>query len=139
MVKRVIYESMVEGFDEMKDNPVKFVEEMIASSNGGVKQDGGKLRYDLIEAEFLKGMATILTHGAAKYGDRNWQGLEMFRVERALMTHFNNYRLGEKIDKDEPHQHNLFAVAVNAMFMWWLDVYGNEVKGESRKLPNNED
>lgn len=54
----------------------------------GKKNDDGKLRYDLIPPEALKGTAAILTFGARKYSDRNWeQGIAYGRVYAALQRH----------------------------------------------------
>ena len=39
----------------------------------GTKNDGGKLRYDLIPPRALEALAYVYTIGAAKYSDRNWE------------------------------------------------------------------
>lgn len=54
----------------------------------GVKFDEGKPRYDLLPPELLEGVAKILTFGAAKYSDRNWElGMKWSRVFGAAMRH----------------------------------------------------
>ena len=54
----------------------------------GLKYDAGKVRYELLPPELLEGVATILTFGAAKYADRNWElGMKWSRVFGALMRH----------------------------------------------------
>ena len=54
----------------------------------GRKDDGGKVRMDLLPPELLYGVATILTFGAEKYDDRNWElGMSWSRVFGALMRH----------------------------------------------------
>jgi hypothetical protein len=54
----------------------------------GVKYDAGKARMELIAPEFMFGTAIILTFGAAKYADRNWEkGMGWGRVFGALMRH----------------------------------------------------
>lgn len=54
----------------------------------GRKDDVGKVRMDLLPPEFLFATATILTFGAKKYADRNWeQGMKWGRVFGALMRH----------------------------------------------------
>ena len=54
----------------------------------GTKFDGGKVRMDLLPPEFLFGTATILTFGANKYADRNWElGMDWSRTFGALMRH----------------------------------------------------
>lgn len=97
-------------------------EELIVTSpNGGKKDDSGKLRFDFIVPEFLEAMAEILTPGGEKYGAYNWQGLDKERPLAALLRHLNSYRKGEFEDKDAPYGDNLAAVAVNSMFVWWLE------------------
>jgi len=54
----------------------------------GVKHDGGKVRIDLIPPEVIFALATVLTFGAQKYEDRNWElGMDWGRVFGALMRH----------------------------------------------------
>ena len=54
----------------------------------GRKDDGGKPRFELIPPEPLFALATILTFGAQKYDDRNWEnGMAWGRVFGALMRH----------------------------------------------------
>ena len=38
-----------------------------------VKDDAGKLRYDLIPPFALKELARVFSYGAEKYGERNWE------------------------------------------------------------------
>lgn len=54
----------------------------------GVKFDTGKVRYELLPPEFLEETAKVLTFGAQKYEDRNWElGMSWSRVFGALMRH----------------------------------------------------
>ena len=54
----------------------------------GLKFDGDKVRYELLPDELLEGTASILTFGAKKYADRNWElGMKWSRVYGALMRH----------------------------------------------------
>lgn len=54
----------------------------------GLKFDNGKIRMDLLPPELLFAVAQILTFGAAKYADRNWElGMKWGRVFGALMRH----------------------------------------------------
>ena len=76
---------------------------------GGVKQDGGKLRYDLIPPESMRGLAAILTFGAQKYAPRNWeQGIAYSRVYGALQRHLWAWWGGEDKDSEtgESHLHH---------------------------------
>lgn len=54
----------------------------------GVKFDNGKARLDLIPSEVIFALADILTFGAIKYADRNWEkGMAWGRVFGAAMRH----------------------------------------------------
>lgn len=54
----------------------------------GRKDDGEKVRMDLIPPELLFAVGDILTFGAKKYADRNWEnGMKWGRVYGALMRH----------------------------------------------------
>ncbi len=55
---------------------------------GGVKYDHGKTRLELIPPELLFSVGEVLTYGAKKYKDRNWEvGMHWSRVFGALMRH----------------------------------------------------
>jgi hypothetical protein len=54
----------------------------------GRKDDSGKDRFELLPPEALFGIARVLTFGAKKYADRNWErGMGWGRVFGALMRH----------------------------------------------------
>ena len=54
----------------------------------GAKHDAGKERIELIAPEFIFGTARVLTFGAAKYDDRNWEkGLSWGTYFGAMMRH----------------------------------------------------
>ena len=56
--------------------------------SGGIKHDSGKPRLELIPPEALFALGDILTSGAKKYADRNWEeGMSWGRVFGALMRH----------------------------------------------------
>lgn len=54
----------------------------------GRKDDDGKVRMELLPPELLWAVADILTFGAKKYADRNWErGMAWSRPFGALMRH----------------------------------------------------
>ena len=66
---------------------------------GGVKFDAGKLRLDLVPIEGVRAVADILTGGAKKYGDRNWEkGMDWSRPYVACLRHLFAWWDGEKVD-----------------------------------------
>ena len=61
---------------------------MTAPLNSGIKFDKGKARMELIPPEAMFALAVVLTFGASKYADRNWEkGMSWGRVFGAAMRH----------------------------------------------------
>jgi hypothetical protein len=87
----------------------------------GTKHDEGKLRWDLVPWEAIEEVVRVYTHGADKYGDNNWMGLEDAenRYFAALMRHLVAWRNGEHIDPDSGLKH-LAQVAWNALALLWF-------------------
>lgn len=78
---------------------------------------GCGVRFDLLDPEFLEGMAHIMHKGAVKYGPDNWKkGLtgENSGINHAV-KHCMEY-LADKPCDYGPREAHLFQVAVNAMF-----------------------
>jgi hypothetical protein len=82
----------------------------------GVKNDTGKLRYDLVPVIALIGVAEGMTMGAEKYGDNNWQGVNPERYYAALMRHLIAWRQGETNDPESGLNH-LKHVLTNTVFL----------------------
>jgi hypothetical protein len=56
--------------------------------SAGRKDDADKVRIELIPAELIMAVGTVLTFGASKYEDRNWEnGMSYSRVFGAAMRH----------------------------------------------------
>lgn len=74
--------------------------------SGGIKHDSGKPRLELLPPELLLGVADILTFGAQKYSDRNWElGMNWSRVFGALMRHMWAWWRGEDVDSETGKSH----------------------------------
>jgi hypothetical protein len=72
----------------------------------GRKDDSSKVRYDLIPPELLEATAQVLTFGAAKYTQRNWeQGMAWGRPFGALMRHMWAWWRGEEKDPETGMSH----------------------------------
>ena len=83
----------------------------------GQKFDQGKLRTDLLSVDALLGTAKVLTHGATKYGDRNWEeGILFHRVYGAVLRHLLAWWNQEDIDKDSGLPH-IDLAACELMFL----------------------
>lgn len=75
---------------------------------GGTKDDGEKIRVELISPMWLLGIAKVLTFGAKKYAAHNWRkGIEISRLIGAALRHILAFLMGEDIDPDSglPHLH----------------------------------
>ncbi len=72
------------------------------TDTGGKKDTEGKLRFDLIPPEVLEEYAKILTDGAKKYSERNWEkGLKLQEHHLgAALRHINKWQKGEDINKE---------------------------------------
>lgn len=85
--------------------------------NEAQKNDNEKPRMDLIPAHPLIDIAAVLTTGAAKYGDRNWElGMSWGRIFAALMRHLWRWWGGEENDPEDGHSH-LAHAACNILFL----------------------
>jgi hypothetical protein len=70
------------------------------------KDDRDKARYDLIPPEAIEALALVLTYGAAKYGDRNWElGMPWGRVFGAAMRHLWAWWGGQHKDPETSMSH----------------------------------
>lgn len=84
----------------------------------GRKDDGDKLRMDLLPPELLEGTAAILTFGAGKYGARNWEmGMAWSRPFGALMRHMWAWWRGENTDPETGKSHLWHAACCVAFLM----------------------
>jgi len=106
----------VKGFNQTADN--------FDLKAGGVKKDDGKNRYDLIAPEYLEALATILTLGAKKYEDRNWEkGMRYGRVFSALQRHLWAWHRGENADAETGKSH-LWHATCCLMFLITYEARG---------------
>lgn len=72
----------------------------------GVKFDQDKPRHDLLPPELNDAVARVLTFGAAKYGERNWEkGMRWGRPFAALMRHLWAWWRGERADPETGMSH----------------------------------
>lgn len=68
----------------------------------GVKFDEDKLRLELIPPEVITALGEVLTYGAKKYDDRNWEkGMKWSRVYGAALRHLNAWADFNQTDYDE--------------------------------------
>jgi hypothetical protein len=97
----------------------------------GIKHDSEKVRLDLIPTSLLNGVGEVLTFGANKYGDRNWEeGLAWSRVYGALLRHVTAWWDGETLDP-ESGLHHLKHAACNLAFL--IEFLKTHKGGDDRK------
>ena len=84
----------------------------------GRKDDQDKLRYDLIPPELLEEVARVLTYGAVKYSERNWErGMSWGRPFGALMRHMWAWWKGENCDPETGYSHLAHALCCITFLM----------------------
>ena len=72
----------------------------------GIKHDQEKIRTDLLPVRPIEEICKVLTYGATKYKDRNWeQGLLYSRCYGAALRHLFSWWSGEDNDKETKLSH----------------------------------
>lgn len=84
----------------------------------GRKDDNDKPRYDLLPPEALDALARVLTFGAEKYEDRNWEkGMRWGRPYAALQRHLWAWWGGENTDPETGESHLAHAMCCVAFLL----------------------
>jgi hypothetical protein len=106
--------------------------EEIEGNRGGKKFDKGKLRLDLIPTEAIKALGEVLTYGAGKYGDRNWEeGISYSRLYAATQRHLLYFWDGQKKD-EESGLHPLWHALTDIAMLLWMDWHRNDLDDRPR-------
>lgn len=101
----------------------------------GRKDDSAKLRYDLIPLFAQEQFVNVLTMGANKYGDRNWEkGMFWSRLIGAIKRHIAAFEKGEDYDPESGLLH-MAHVMTNAAFL--TEYYKIYPQGDNRILPHS--
>lgn len=83
----------------------------------GLRFNEGKIRYDLVDPWAHKQMVSVLTMGAIKYGERNWQlGMKWSTIIASLKRHLAAIEAGEDFDEESGELHAAH-LACNAHFL----------------------
>ncbi len=82
----------------------------------GRKDDKGKLRYDLLPPSVVEALVKVLTYGAAKYDDHNWEKVPDLdaRYYAAGERHRAQDRMGIRIDPETGLPHLAHAMCCDA-------------------------
>lgn len=90
--------------------------EMCINMVDGQKFDEGKSRMDLLPMDALMEVAKVLTFGAKKYGDRNWEkGLDYQRLRAAILRHDAASEMGEELDPESGLSHKAHKTCTTLM------------------------
>lgn len=85
--------------------------------SGGTKHDTGKARWDLVPWDAVGAFVDVLTLGAAKYTDRNWEkGIQYSRLFAATQRHLIAWWEGQDTDPESGRSHLAHAVC-NGLFL----------------------
>ena len=89
--------------------------------NVGRKFDDGKPRWDLMPFACLNEVVKVLTFGAKKYDDNNWQQIEhpRDRYFAATLRHLTHRKVGEKYDEETGLHHIAHAICCLLFFLWF--------------------
>jgi hypothetical protein len=82
------------------------------------KFDAGKPPYELVQWQFVEGIAAVLAYGAQKYNANSWQTVPQARVRyfAATVRHLLAWWRGEDLDPESGLRH-LWHAGCNVMFL----------------------
>lgn len=96
----------------------------IVTDGGGLRYAEGKCRVELIPPEWPWALGMVLTRGAIKYDDRNWErGMAWSYMVGSTLRHLFKFMTGERYDK-ESGNHHLAHAAWNCLALMSYDVRG---------------
>ena len=104
----------------------------------GLRFNKGKLRYDLVHPKAHEDMVKVLTIGAEKYFDRNWEnGFSWSSVIASLKRHIAAFEAGEDYDPESGELHMAHA-ACNIHFLnafYYIFPQGDDRPKRFLKIP----
>ncbi len=81
------------------------------------RHNAGKARFDLLPPRPVEDVVRVLTFGASKYGDRNWeQGMPWMGCVASAKRHLSAWEQGQDLDPESGLPH-LAHVATNVVFL----------------------
>ena len=107
----------LEGVADHTDGTPEHMDREAQMAKGGHKDDSGKVRMELVHADFVEEVAKVLTFGAEKYDEWNWRkGFKWSRVLGAAFRHLYAWARGEDKDAETGLSH-LSHAACCLMFL----------------------
>ncbi len=96
----------------------------------GLRFNSGKTRHDLVPAFAQEQYAKVLTKGAEKYAERNWElGMKWSKVISSLERHLQAIKRGEDLDQETGLLHSAHVMC-NAAFL--TEYYKIHPQGDDR-------
>lgn len=93
-------------------------------SGGGLRFNEGKPRYDLVPPFAEEQFVRVLTQGASKYKERNWElGMQWSKVLASLKRHVAAFERGEDYDKESGCLHMAHALTNAAFLTEYYKIY----------------
>lgn len=90
----------------------------------GLRYNTGKVRYDLVPAFAQEQYAKVLTVGAEKYADRNWElGMKWSKVVASLERHLQAIKRGEDYDAETGLLHSAHVMCNAAFLTEYYKIY----------------
>ena len=112
-----LYDELIAASNVAAPNDVRSLANTFVKRDQSRKADGEKIRMELIPTSVYIGLGRVLTHGAIKYGDNTWQGVEYERYIGALIRHLIAFIDDPNgIDSDSGLKHTEHLLA-NAAFL----------------------
>lgn len=103
------------------------------TKGNGLRFNDGKNRHDLIPAFAQEQYAKVMTLGAKKYADRNWEkGMPWTTVMASLERHLQAFKRGEDFDPETGLLHTAHIICNAAYLTEYYRIYP---EGDDRPLP----
>jgi uncharacterized HAD superfamily protein len=91
---------------------------------GGKRLNSGKTRHDLTPAFAQEQYARVMTFGADRYGDHNWQrGMAWSKVLASLERHLQAIKRGEDFDQESGLLHSAHVMCNAAFLSEYYKIY----------------
>lgn len=118
---------MLSNIGEAKDYapaPASIKPAALPADGGGLRYNEGKNRVELIPPEWPWALGMVLTRGAIKYADRNWErGMSWAYMVGSIVRHVLKFLCGERYDPESGNHHMAHA-AWNCLGLMSYDIRG---------------
>jgi hypothetical protein len=122
----------MDGPDERSSGLFTTYQNSMIQDGGGERQNENKLRYDLVPPYAQEQYVRVLTAGANKYADHNWErGMKWSKVIASMKRHIAAYEMGADRCPESLELH-MAHVMCNAAFI--TEYYKIYPQGDDRPL-----